>query len=262
MKVAVLALITSILLQGPTSSAKDLLNLQRPLTAAEMDTVVRGIRQTLAGKTLRLVDGRYGSREILVGPDGLPRMVRSIGARPGERVSGVVTSDGVAVRIPEDPERFVMLIEYTVVPARRCDGATATGDTVVEYLMSLTTQVWTATARERVPGDMALARPLEMLRATASLKSGEARLIGTRAARAVVSPWPLFNAEARRITGDPAPDPAEFVPMQTMWVDTDSLLPLRWEVSERQAIIRDADFVHAPLELQRPAGIQAPTCIS
>ena len=56
MKLTLLALASSILLQVGTSSPRELLSLQRPLTAAEIETVVRGIRQALDGKTLRLVD--------------------------------------------------------------------------------------------------------------------------------------------------------------------------------------------------------------
>ena len=49
MKVTLLALAFSILLQARHPRRSDLLRLQRPLTAAEMDTVVSGIRQSLDG---------------------------------------------------------------------------------------------------------------------------------------------------------------------------------------------------------------------
>jgi hypothetical protein len=71
MKLTLLALASSILLQVATSSPRDLLSLQRPLTAAEINKVVSGIRQALAGKTLRLVDKFQGDSEILMGRDGL-----------------------------------------------------------------------------------------------------------------------------------------------------------------------------------------------
>jgi len=63
------------------------------------------------------------------------------------------------------------------------------------------------------------------------------------------------------LTGDPAPNPADFIPIQSLWIDTESLLPLRWEVFQRQAFLGATDFVYEKLDLQRPAGFEMPTCI-
>jgi hypothetical protein len=258
-----LVAVMSILLQGG-SSPKELLGLQRPLTGAEMDTVVSGIHQALAGMTLRLRQERQADLEILVGTAGMPRMIRRTydGAGTVERIA-TVTGAGVtsSVRIPSVPEHFVRLSEYTGLRANHCNGAPATDEMIIEYILNSTTQIWTATARERRSGDTGIALPLNMLRSTASLRSGESRLIGNRIARAIVSPWPLFNAQEPFLTGDPAPNPAEFVPVQSLWVDTSSLLPLRWELSQRDAIISVFDFVYEPLEFQRPAGVEVPKCI-
>jgi hypothetical protein len=128
----------------------------------------------------------------------------------------------------------------------------------IEYLQNLTTKVRGITARELGPRDAGMARPLEMLKAT-SLTSGENRLCGTRTARALVSPMPMTDDVV--LTGDPAPNTADFVPIQSLWIDTDSLLPLRWEVSRRQAIVGAIDFVYEQLDLRRPAGVKPPTCI-
>jgi hypothetical protein len=87
MQPTLLAVASSILLQIGNASPRDLLTLQRPLTAAEMETVVVAVRQVLAGTTLRLVDDRYGSRAILVGPSGLPQMIRTVGESGTERVA-------------------------------------------------------------------------------------------------------------------------------------------------------------------------------
>lgn len=135
MNFAALALVTSIALQAPTtSSAKDLLNQQRSLTAAEIETVVSGIRGALAGRTLRFMRDRGGNPEILLGPDGMPRRVRiDRDGPPGERITTVTVDGGTGpVRVTRGPEPFVYLTEYTAVPARRCNGALATGDMVVE----------------------------------------------------------------------------------------------------------------------------------
>jgi hypothetical protein len=266
MKLTLVAVMSSILLQS-VASPKDLLTLQRPLTGAEMDAVVNAIHQALAGMTLRLRQDRQADIEILMGPAGMPHMVRRTydGAGPVERIATVTTETGAGVtrtvRIPSVPEHFILLSEYTGLQASHCSGAPATGEMIIEYTINSTTQIWTATARERRSGDTGIALPLNMLRSTAALRSGESRLIGNRTARAIVSPWPLFNAQEPFLTGDPAPNPAEFVPLQSLWVDTSSLLPVRWELSQRDAIIGGFDFVYEPLEFQRPADIEAPKCI-
>jgi len=153
----------------------------------------------------------------------------------------------------------VSVFEYSRVPARRCDGAPPASGMVIEYLMNLTTKVRHVAAREPGPRDLERARPLEMLRATATLTIGGSRLVGARNARALVSPMPLPDNVV--LTGDPAPNPAEFVPIQSLWIDIDSLLPLRWEVFQRQAFLGATDFVYERLDLQRPAGFAVPTCI-
>jgi len=191
-------------------------------------------------------------------------MIRSTGN--SESIAGVIGgSIAGGLRVLSPPDRLVSLIEYTGVPARRCDGAPATGEMVIDYLLNSTTQLWTVTARESGPSDVSMAGPLAMLRTTASLTSGETRLVGTRTARAIISPWlPPSNRGTDDVvlTGDPAPNPAEFVPVQSLWIDTTSLLPLRWEVSQRQAIVDEFDFVYEPLEFQRPADVELPKCVS
>ena len=76
MRLTLLALAFSTLLQVATSSPRELVRLQRPLTGAEIDTVVRGIRQALAGKTLRLIDRLAGEPEILMRRDGMTAGLR------------------------------------------------------------------------------------------------------------------------------------------------------------------------------------------
>lgn len=255
MKLTLLALASSILLQVGTSSPRDVLRLLRPLTAAEIDTAVGGIRQAMAGKTFRLMDQR-GDPEILMGRDGMPHMVRYKGR--GERIAGITTETGT-MPVFNLPDVLVWVFEYSRVPARRCNGALASGGMVIEYVLNLTTKMRQVTAREPGPRDIWMARPLEMLRAIGTLSSGADRLVGLRNARALVSPMPLPDDVV--LTGDPAPNAVELVPIQSLWIDTDSLLPLRWEVSQRQARLGAIDFVYEQFDLQRPAGFEAPTCI-
>jgi hypothetical protein len=256
MKLTLLALASSILLQVTTSSPRDLLSLQRPLTAAEIKKVVSGIRQALDDKTLRLVDKFQRDPEILMGRDGMPRIVRLKGR--GESVAGITSETGT-MRVFNLPDVIVSVFEYSRVPARRCNGGPAAGGMVIEYLMNLATKVRQVTARELGPRDNGMARPLEMLKATETLTSGETRIVGKRRARALGSPMPMSGYAV--VTGDPAPNPAEFIPMQSLWIDTDSLLPMRWEVFQRQAFLGATDFVYEKLDLQRPAGFELPTCI-
>jgi hypothetical protein len=256
MKFPLLVLTTVMLLQAGTSSPAALLKLERPLTDTETETVVSGIHRALAGKTLRLVDKFYREPEILMGRDGLPRLVRVKGQ--GESVAGITSETGT-MRVFNLPDVIVSVFEYSRVPARRCKGGPAATGMVIEYLLNLTTKVRHVTAREPEPRDAAVARPLEMLQKAVTLTTGERKLIDDRSARALVSPLPISHAVV--LTGDPAPNPADLVPIQSLWIDTDSLLPLRWEVSRRQAIVDAIDFVYEQLDLRRPAGFEVPQCI-
>jgi hypothetical protein len=270
MRLAILALTPLFLLQNANPSANDLIRLQRPLSASEIDTVIRGIRNVVAGVTLRLASAQRPPVEILMNPAGKPSIVRTRhNSDPrSERVAGTTVElpggKSVTVPVPEPvlTEQFILLYEYTGVPARRCDGGAANGDLVIQYLLDPTTKDWTATAREwsRHDGDMTL--PLDILGTSGSRTSGEPRVIGNRQARAIVSPMPESYRFVPALAGDPAPNPDEFVPMQTLWIDTVTLRPVRWEVSQRQAITNRVDFAYDSLALQRPAGVTAPQCIS
>lgn len=255
MKLTLLALASSMLLQGGTP--RDLLKLQRRWSGAEVRRVVGGIHEALAGKTFRLVDKFHRELEVLMGRDGLPRMVRIRGQ--GERVIGGVGGETGTTRGFRLPDVFVSVFEYSRAPARRCSGGPAANGMVIEYLLNLTTGVRQVTAREPGARDAAMARPLEMLRAPDTLASGGSRRIGSRNARALVSTLPMPDNVV--LTGDPAPDPAEFVPIQSLWIDVDSLLPLRGEVHQRQAMVYAIDFVYDQFDLQRPPGFEIPMCI-
>jgi hypothetical protein len=266
MRLVRLVVVSLMAFQGCVPSAKALLNLRRPLTSEELQIVVNGIQQALAGKTLRLVQERgTDDREVLMGTGAMPLKIRlslsGIGVTAeGEIVAGIFGGIPGGAPVPRPvPTPFVELIEYTSNAARRCDGDPATGEMVVVYLLDVAAHRWTVRARESHPGDRAVLRPLELLTASASLESGETRLVRTRVARAIVSR--MSNAGGTILTGDPAPNPAEFVPVQSLWIDTNSLLPLRWEVSQREAIVAAYDFVYERLDFQRPTGVDVPTCV-
>ena len=256
MKLTLLALAASLLLQVGSPSPRAVLDLPRPLTGAEVSRVVDGIRQALAGKTFRLLDKLRGGPEILMGRDGHPRLVRVMGR--GESVAGITSETGT-MRVFALPDVIVSVYEYSRAPTRYCGGGSAASGMVIEYVLNLTTNVGDVTAREPGPRDLDVARPLEMLKTPATLASGGNRLVGKRNARALISPLQIPDDVI--LTGDPAPNPADFVPIQSLWIDTDSILPLRWEVHRRQAMVHAIDFVYDRFELERPDGFDVPTCI-
>jgi hypothetical protein len=257
---ALLALAFSTLMQR-APSPQELLRLQRPLSAGEIDTVVRGIRQALDGTTLRLRESRGAEREILMGGTGTPRMTRSshlcIGMADGECVASAASDPPGVARVPT---RFVVLTEFTGEPARRCSGSPAAGEMVRQYVLNEATQTWTISVHPTRPGQIFTPRPLELLRST-PLTIGGSRPVGGRAARAILGVPRQTGADDVVLTGDPAPNPVEFIPVESLWIDVDLLLPLRWEVSRRQATVAHADFLYEKLELQRPSGVEVPTCV-
>jgi hypothetical protein len=165
-------------------------------------------------------------------------------------------------------EDVINIIDYTGRPARHCDGSTQQGEMVIEYTRGSSTQAWTATARRRDARDIGIARAFEMLRGAGPITSGERRRIGDRWARAFVSLWTppetgitqpplLIGDPLPNVVGEPAPNDA----IQSLWIDTESLLPLRWEVSKRGMLIYRSNFAYQPIDLRTPAGIDAPGCI-
>lgn len=252
------AAMSLFLLQG--TSPRALLQLERPLTSDELETVVGGIRRALAGATVRLVQRDMNDREILFGPGGTPQFVRY--SYTGERVASV-TGEHPGNRRPNTapPGRFVRLIEYSGLGARYCDGAPASGGLVVEYTQNVETRRWNVRATEQDFRDAWAVLQLQMLATPSSLKISDIRNVGRNIDRGLVAPSPLSTANRALISGDPAPNPAEFQPVETLWIDARSLMPVRWEVSQREAVVSAADFVYVPLTIARPAGVELPTCI-
>ncbi len=259
--VALLAVVPALLGQALIPSPRELLNVARPLTGTEITTVLNASREALTAKTFRLSSVPNGRiAEVLMGPAGLPRIIRStyrintVGGVPG----GSTTHSYKDVMI---------LTDYTGRPARDCDGSAEEGEMVIEYELPSSTQSWTATARRRRPGDSGgIARALEMLRGIGPVTSGERRQIGGRWARAFDSPVPTDQrSEAPIVTGDPMPnvlgDPPPSKPIQSLWIDTESLFPLRWEVSLRPRPTYGFDFTYESIDLGPPTGVQAPQCV-
>jgi hypothetical protein len=267
MNAARFAIVLALFAQTSTPSLRNVLNADRALTPAEIADVLSASRRVLANKTFRV-----SFAEVLMGRAGRPRLIRSSGAIMGGIVYGIAPGD--TSRTPthvEWREERTTITDFTGRPARRCDGSAVAGELVVEYVHSSLINAWTTTARAETNET----RPLPwqwvfgMLGGTTPATSGERKQIGARWARALVAPWtPLTTTtgppEQVELTGDPLPnvpgDPVHPVSKeltQTLWIDVESLLPLRWETTHGHEI----NLTYERLDLQRPAGVRAPDCI-
>jgi hypothetical protein len=272
--IALLTVAPALLAQTLSSSPRKLLNTDRPLTASEIATIFTASRRALAAKTFRLVTAAGGQgTEVLMGPDGRPKMIRRTYGLEGGIVFGVVAgAPGVATEPTQTHwhDEFINIVDYTGRPARRCAGSTAQGEMVIEYEHRGSTNAWTATARNRNAGDVGgpgIAPVFNMLLGAPPVASGEREQIGGRWARAFDSSWtpPGSNAEPPLLRGDPIPNLAGTLapddPTQTLWIDTESLLPLRWEASRRGMVTHGFTFTYESIDLRPPPGIDAPACI-
>jgi hypothetical protein len=267
---ALMAVVPVLLTQAANPSARDLLGVARPLTNSEIDTVLSASRRALAAKTFRLasIHGNQ-EREVLMGRAGRPKIIRSV--LEGGIIGGVVFADGTTSGSVETHRKIINMTHYTGLPARDCGGSAEQGELVVEYKHESSTNRWTATARRRDAHDFGgpgISPIFEMLQGAGPITSAERRLIRGRWARALTSPWappaPGF-AEPPLLIGDPIPNVAgELRPddaIQLLWVDTESLLPVRWEASNRGSFAYGYDFRYRASDLRPPAGIESPPCI-
>ena len=268
---AVLVMMPAVFAQTFNLSARQLLNVERSLTTTAIAAVLGASRQALTGKTFRVSSAPRGrGPEVLMGPGGRPKIVRTTYGIAGGFVSGTPgTASSTERRWHED---IVSILDYTGRPARRCDGSAEQGEMVIDNERRGTANVWTATARRRAERDLGapgLAPALEMLRGAAPLASGDRRQMGDRWARAFVSPWtappPDPRSQAPLLTGDPLPnvagDPVANDATQSLWIDTASLLPLRWEVSRQGRVTSGVDITYESMNLRPPVGVDAPACI-
>ena len=255
--VLAIALSTSMLTQTLNPSPREVVKMTRPLTQAETAAILAAARQAAAGKTFKLsyAPGGMGP-DLILRADGRPRFERT--------VSGYTSWSGSATNgsVPTTQETHVDLTTFTHFTgetARSCTGSPLTGELVVEYRNE--GKGWTATARLPTPHEFA-APLFDVLAGAIPVESGGVREIGGRTARAFVSPW---NPPADTV-GPTLPSNTT----QTLWIDADSLLPVRWGISipampDRGmpaipdyglAFTYDATIVLAP-----PDEVQPPTCI-
>ena len=262
-----------IALIAPTRnpSPRDLLNTDRPLTPSEIAAVLNASQRAIAGRTLRLLRGRstVGGIEVLMGRLGRPRLIHMSGVVEGGIVYGMAS--GAVGPAPPPPTHYVekrtTIIDYTARPARRCDGSAMAGELVVRYEYHGAIDAWTATAHaETVETGMVMwTHPFRMLSGVTPVTSGERKPIDGRWARGFVARWtpPHGGPQQVELTGDPLPNVigarAPWVPIQTLWIDTKSLLPVRWETSD---LGDDYTLTYERLDPRPPAGVRAPDCIN
>jgi hypothetical protein len=241
--------------------ARDLLNAERSLQPAEIAAVLAAVHQAVSGKTFRLSYVANGpGPEVLMGANGRPRFVRA--ASGYDYRSGAVGADGNGNRTQSQQSGHVDVItftEYTGRPASKCDGTALDDELVIEYEHKSTDDRWTVRARTRSPMEFA-APVFDMLAGITPVESGTRRSFDGRTGRALVAPWTLPAAAQ----GGPLAGAS-----QSIWIDTVSLLPLRWTLSmpvtpERVPAIPDygLSFTYdASLVLLPPDAILSADCV-
>jgi len=242
--------LVSIDAQFLNPSAQNIINSPRPLVESETAIVLEHVRAVVSDKKARLsyVPGGPGP-EVIMGPTGWPRSVRTtsgydFGARDGR--SGHVD--------------LITLTNYTGAASQRCDGPALNGELIIEYEYRNPPDRWTVKARTR-----ALLEPLaplfDALAGRTRLQTGEQQQIDGRMARAFVAP---FQIPPGGQGGPPAGT------TQSLWIDVETLLPLRWSLSVPAVPARGTpafsgyglSFTYdASIELNVPDGLTTPTCI-
>ena len=268
-----LAGVLAVVSQAHSPSARDLLNNARPLIESEIATILTRSQDAVTGKTLRLpwMNADDGGPDILMGSRGQPRVIHWAGEIEGGVVYGI-GADGKTPPPTYWRGPYVTITEFTGRPAVRCRESAARGELVIEYAMSPPSNQWNVTARAHQAGEPVggpgLAPIFEMLQARLPLSTGERRRINGRSARAFVSSWTPAQptiAEPAPLIGDPTPnvkgEPIPRVGVQTLWIDVETVLPVRWEGSIRDLSGHGFDFKYGGRRPRPPAGVAAPDCI-
>jgi hypothetical protein len=230
--------------QTVTPAARDIVRNNKPLSSAEIAVVLAAVREAMTGMIYRLSYTVSGPGPlVLMGSDGRPRLIRG---ESGTR--GYVD--------------LVSVTEYTREPAKRCDGTDLGDELVVEYEHKSPDDRWTARARARTASEV-LAPIFDMLTGVIPLDSGSLARVGDHTARALVGAW-------RLPPGAIPASPLQARMQQSLWIDTTSLLPVRWSMivplAPELGVPPSVDYglwftYDTASELRRPDGVAAPTCV-
>ena len=205
-------------------SARDILNTDRSLQPAEIAIILAASRQAVSGKTFRLSYIPKGrGPEVLMGANGRPRFVRLISGYDGSWDMSV-DANGISAQSQQRGHvDVVTFTEYTGRSARKCDGTPLDAELVIEYEHKSNDDRWTVKARTRTPMEV-LSPVFDLLAGVTPVESGNRRVFDDRVGRALVAPWKL---PAGAQSGGPLPTGVR----QSLWIDTVSMLPLRWSIS-------------------------------
>jgi hypothetical protein len=206
-------------------SARDILNTDRPLQPAEVAAVLAGVRAALSGKTFRWSYVPNGpGPEVLMGANGRPRFVRTVSGYDYGSVGEAVDRDGNRAQSRQSGHvDVVTFTEYTGRTARKCDGTLLDGELVIEYEHKNTDDGWTVKARARTLREVG-APVFGILAGNTPVESGNRRSFDDRVGRALVAPWTLPPG------AEPSAPPLSGA-RQSLWIDTVSMLPLRWSIA-------------------------------
>jgi hypothetical protein len=245
MKAAVVIALTMIAgAQTINPSPQSLIRQSRRLLPAEVVQILEASRKALAGQRFRVafVAGGPGF-DVVAGPDARPLWVHSTHGE--SRSSGHV--DVITIR------------EYIDTPAQSCDGKRLGGNLVVEYEHRTPPGTWTAKPRTR--SDTEELWPLFDTIADDALTSGDVGMVNGHNARAFTAPWKMLSKPGV-LTSAPA------ATREVLWIDVDTLLPLRWAVSLPPQANAPANpdyglsFTYdGTIDIRAPDGVTPPTCI-
>jgi hypothetical protein len=247
-----------------TPAARDIVKNSKPLTSAELVVVLTAARQALSGKIFRFAYSPAGPGPlVLIGSDGRPRLMRAESGYDFGRGGVSSSSNGQTVRTEQSGHLdLISFTHYTREPAKTCDGKDLGDELVVEYEHKSTDGRWTARARARTASEL-LAPVFDMLTGVIPLESGAIARVGDHTARALVGPW---KPPPGAIPGSPL----QAQMRQSLWIDTTSLLPVRWSIAipanPATGVPAIPDYgvwftYDAASELRPPDGVDAPTCV-
>ena len=233
--------------QGSATQIRERLANPTLLSSDEITEVLEAARAAAAQKTFWVSSSFAGtpSLELLLGSDGRPVLIQV--------TSGIDTSG------PGQPAQHVtveVLTAYLRRPAVYCDGSAAPGELVAEY--ENVGDGWTVSMRHSVEGSEELTPPFAALRGEVTLADAGSATIAGRVARGFRGSWSP-PASGRPLSPDA---------VQTLWIDEQSLMPLRWSVTTTVSPgvpPDDSGFFLIPdstIDVRPPTGVQPASCIS
>ena len=188
--------------------------------------------------------------------DGRPARMRTTYGVSG----GTVGGDGSRSEWHDD---FIDVINFTGTPAVRCDDTIVAGELVITYEHRASTDTWTTqaatTAVDWQGTPVEIGKPIfNILAGTIPVSSEIIRHTGDgRLTRAFTAPFstPADAAPDQRLGDSTA------AAIQSLWIDAESFLPVRWEVVIGGTVGYELVFNYQALDLRPPEGLSVPHCI-